>query len=67
MKKTLLLIAIVVGVGCGIKGPPLPPLETVNDRTNNINADSDSVSEVSSAKTRTISGDNTTIKKDSSK
>ena len=29
-----LVIATTLSVGCGIKGPPLPPIETVEDKVN---------------------------------
>lgn len=67
MNKAFLLSVLIISFGCGIKGPPLPPLETVNDRANNVNADSASSADISGAKTKTISGDGTTIKKDISK
>jgi predicted small lipoprotein YifL len=39
MKKSLLLLLVLMTASCGIKGPPLPPLDTMNDRTNNANID----------------------------
>lgn len=39
MNKLIVAIAIAAGIGCGIKGPPLPPIETVSDRANNANLD----------------------------
>lgn len=30
----VLLAAMAVGFGCGIKGPPLPPIETIEDKVN---------------------------------
>ena len=41
--KIILLVASLLGFGsCGIKGPPLPPLETVGERANNANMNSKS-------------------------
>ena len=43
MKKNNLLNLIIasllfgLAIGCGIKGPPLPPLETLGDKANNYN------------------------------
>lgn len=32
----LVIAALVAaGLGCGIKGPPLPPIETIEDKVNN--------------------------------
>ena len=40
--KRLILILAAVGLalvcGCGIKGPPLPPIETIQDETINAKA-----------------------------
>jgi len=64
MKTIILVAALVTGIGCGIKGPPLPPLETVNDRANNMVDESPTASAaVSGDSTTKASGDNTTIKK----
>ncbi|MCC2677866.1 MAG: hypothetical protein K0R29_442 [Pseudobdellovibrio sp.] len=64
MKTTILIAAIIAGIGCGIKGPPLPPLETVNDRANNmVDETQPAAGAVSGDSTIKTSGDNTTIKK----
>lgn len=35
----LFMAVLLLLVSCGIKGPPLPPLETVGERANNANLD----------------------------
>lgn len=30
----ILIVGLIFNIGCGIKGPPLPPIETVDDRLN---------------------------------
>lgn len=69
MKTALLAAIIVIGTGCGIKGPPLPPLETVNDRENSAGFDEPATAaEAASGDiTKKTSGDNTTVKKAKSK
>ena len=43
MKRNILIklaaVSWLIGavIGCGIKGPPLPPLETLGDKANNYN------------------------------
>ncbi len=39
LKQTSYLVSAAVlaaGIGCGIKGPPLPPIETVEDKINAV-------------------------------
>lgn len=28
--------SLTLGFGCGIKGPPLPPIETIEDKVNSV-------------------------------
>ena len=39
----LVFMAASLGSGCGIKGPPLPPIETVEDKTVNSAAQKETV------------------------
>jgi predicted small lipoprotein YifL len=50
--------AMAVGFGCGIKGPPLPPIETIEDRVNN--APLTNAEPPSGSKTNATSSDSTT-------
>jgi hypothetical protein len=34
---TLLILGIILVSSCGIKGPPLPPIETIGEKANNAN------------------------------
>ena len=46
MKSIIYFLAIimVVTLGCGIKGPPLPPIETIDNRLNSAQPVSGDVS-----------------------
>ncbi len=36
VSAAVLAAVLAAGIGCGIKGPPLPPIETVEDKINAV-------------------------------